>query len=213
MGATITELLDVIKKSGLPIGERLTKTQNEINSENTLRSGVSSIYAPQISKLDEEKKQKIQQLANVDKQFAGIFGKGGKYEMMNPMDTERLTAGGQNIALSDFSRVAAKKNDLLKAFEGDVASAVSLYGKVSPLKSEGQGSLADYEYLRDNYGINLPGLEVLPQSDWEVADLGGDWEIDPSGDLKTPPEKPNDIIEEPRKKLFEPVTLKSNFKK
>lgn len=216
MAVSLTELLDVIKKSGLPLGERLTKTQKDIDNEQLLRGGVQDIYQPQFDQLDEEKKGKIQALANVDKQFSSMFGKGGKYALENPMNTESLTAQGQNIALSDFSRVATKKNDLLKAFEKDVADAVTLYGKVDPLKSEGDGtSLADFEYLRDTYGINVPGIETLPESEWEVSDLGGEWEIDSSGDLKVLPEKPNGIIKEetPKKKLFEPVTLKSNYKK
>lgn len=215
MAVSLTELLDVIKKSGLPLGERLTKTQTDIDNEQLLRGGVQDIYQPQFDQLDEEKKGKIQALANVDKQFSAMFGKGGKYALENPMNTEALTTQGQNIAFSDFSNTIKKKNDLLSTFEKDVANAVTLYGKVDPLKSEGDGtSLADFEYLRDTYGISVPGIETLPESEWEVSDLGGEWEIDSSGDLKTLPEKPNDIIEEkPKKKLFEPVTLKSNFKK
>lgn len=214
MAASLTELLEVIKKSGLPIGDRLTKTQDEINAESTLRSGVAGMYQPQIASLDEEKKQKIQTLANVDKQFSQLFGQGGKYALRNPMDVERLTTGGHNLALSDFSRVATKKENLLKQFESDVTAATTLYGKVDPLKSEGGGgSMADLQYVMDTYGIQLPNI-TSGDSEWEIDNTGGDWEIDSGQGEKVLPEKPSDIIKETKtkKKLFEPVTLRSNYR-
>lgn len=140
MAASIEELLNVIRKTGLPMGERLTKNQAELRAEDSLRQGIQSIYQPQINTLDEEKKQKIQALANVDKEFSALFGKGGKYALANPMDTERLTAGGQGIRLNDFMGSAQRKENLMGAFEKDVTKATSLYDQIKPLKSEGEGS-------------------------------------------------------------------------
>ncbi len=176
MGVSINELLDVIKKSGLPIGDKLTKTTNQLANEDTLRSGVQGLYQPQINQLDDEKKQKIQQLANVDRQFAQLFGQGGKYQLRNPMDTEALTSGGQNIALSDFNRVATQKENLLKTFENDVTRATTLYGKIDPTSAENVG-LGDLAYIKSQYGIDVPGLDNTKESDWEVDVPDTEWEI------------------------------------
>lgn len=185
MGASITELLDVIKKSGLPIGKRLNDVNADISADSTLRSGIGAMYEPQIAQLDEEKKQKIQRLANVDKEFSAIFGKGGKYALENPMATESLTAGGQSLRLNDFMTTAQKKQSLLEAFESDVAKASTLYGQVKPLKSEGESGLADYSYLQSEYGIEIPGLTQPNESDWTIEMPDTDWQIDGEGNLDT----------------------------
>lgn len=183
LGASITELLDVIKKTGLPIGKRLNDVNADISADSTLRSGIGAMYEPQIAQLDEEKKQKIQRLANVDKEFSAIFGKGGKYALENPMATESLTAGGQSLRLNDFMTTAQKKQSLLEAFESDVAKASTLYGQVKPLKSEGESDLSDYAYLQSKYGLEILGLMPPEKSDWEVFDP--EWVIDEQGNLDT----------------------------
>lgn len=185
MAASITELLDVIKKSGLPIGKRLGDVQGELQANDMLRAGIGSMYQPQIAELDEEKKQKIQKLANVDREFSSLFGKGGKYALNNPMDAEALTAGGQSLRLTDFMSTAQKKQSLLEAFESDVAKASTLYGQVKPLKSEGESGLADYTYLQDTYGIKIPGLTSPEESDWKIEIPDTDWQIDGQGNLDT----------------------------
>lgn len=186
MGVSITEILDVIKKSGLPIGDRLTKTQAELGAEDSIRAGITPLYSGQLGQVDAEKQKKIQMLAGVDKEFSGLFGKGGKYALNNPMDAEQLTAGGQQIRLSDFMSSAQQKQDLLKSLESDVSKATSLYDQVKPSTSEGADSvaLADLKYINDTYGLGLPGMDT--QSDWEIDTPDTDWEIDSSGNLNTP---------------------------
>lgn len=159
MAIGITELLDVIKKSGLPIGDKLTKTQNELAAEDQIRSGIMPAYAGQFGQLDEEKKQKIQALANVDRQFSQLFGQGGKYALRNPMDVEQLTAGGQDIRMSDFNTTVAKQDSLLKAFEGDVSRGISLYDKIKP----SAGGIDDSAALEAILGKSLDGTldEIL----------------------------------------------------
>lgn len=196
MAVSITELLDVIKKTGLPIGEKLTKTQQDIDNENVIRSGVQGLYDPSLNQLDADKKAKIETLAGVDGKFSQLFGQGGKYQLRNPMDVERLTSGGQDIALSDFMRTAQSKNDLLKEFEKDVASATSLYGQIDPNKGEGSG-LGDLQYIHDTYGIDLPGIDV-EDSEWEITNTGDlEWEV--VGDKKLPGA---DIIDKPQNKNY-----------
>lgn len=191
MGVSINELLQVIKESGLPIGDKITKTRQQLAQEETLRSGVQGLYQSQLTEIDDEKKRKLETLANVDKQFSQIFGQGGKYQLKNPMAVEELTSGGQNLALNQFATTAEKQKNLLKEFESDVAKATSLYGKIDP---SGTGSIADLEYISQNYGIELPNIDT-GDSDWEIQNIdNSDWEI--SGEVKQPPIKGSDIIKE-----------------
>lgn len=189
MSISVTELLNVIKKSGLPLGEKLEQKQKQITSEDTLRQGIYPMFSEQIGKLDEEKKQKIQALANVDKQFSGLFGKGGKYELRNPAQMESLTAGGQNILMQDFSRVAQTKESLLSTFEKAVSKASALYESIKPTEKSG-GILDDLDKLT-SYGINFKALRPpLESFDDDRPSLN----IFEEEDTPTSPLKGTDII-------------------
>jgi hypothetical protein len=176
MGVSITELLDVIKKSGLPLGENLQKKETQLTAEDLLRQKLTGIYEPQFSALDTEKKKKIENLANVDRQMSQIFGAGGKYQLRNPADAEGLTNTRFNTSLSDFNTTVDKQNNLLGVFEQDVAKANTLYSAVKPTASEG----IDDSNLLKKYGINLEDWnpnKVADSPDWEIVPM--DWEIVP----------------------------------
>jgi hypothetical protein len=183
MGVAINELLDVIKKSGLPLGDKLYKTEKELGAEDVLRTNLQKIYQPQMDTLDQEKKKKIQALANVDRQFSQLFGQGGKYQLRNPMDAEQLTQGGHKFALSDLAGTAEKESNLMSVFEKDISKANSLYEKVNPTASgSGDGDwFSKVGLTLDKNGNVVFKTDVnVPESDWEIDNVtpdDGEWEL------------------------------------
>jgi hypothetical protein len=195
---TLKELNDIISKTGLPDIDQSKYNESSAYIQGQVRPYIQSKYAPQLSKLDEDKKAKVEALANVDKQMSSIFGKGGKYELMNPMATESLATGLHNIRLEDFNRTAGEMSDLQKSIEGEVGDYASMYNALLPNK--GTGSASGWDMITDIF----PNLRMDENGNVVFGDDAGGWVIE-NNDWELMPEQGGEVSStewvNPNKKL------------
>lgn len=137
-GVSISELTDVLKKSGLPFGDSEMMGQIAPFAKESIQQEVGS----RETIIPERKKaylDKIAKIAEMDKRLAGVYGDpSSKLFIENPMDRENALTGAEDVGFKELVGIERKIEERKQTVDDIVDEALGLYKSLTTLQKQGE---------------------------------------------------------------------------
>lgn len=153
----ITELMDVLKKSGLPIGNTPlgdTAMAQQQQIADTVTSQDSTVNNARQKYMDS-----INRIAQADNKLRSAYSNpSSSLYMENPLDAERLIQGARGVQGQEAQMEAGNLDQAQRDLDSKIDQAITLFGQLKSKKT-GSGSSGDgKDYLDDQ--LRKSGIEL-----------------------------------------------------
>jgi len=164
---SIEELQRAMENAGVAVGDPRAMGAEQPRFNAYIQQQIEDRYADRLGKLDEEKKQKIQQLAEVDRTLTKLYrDPSSKFYVPNVGAVEQLRGRAQDVGVSNVGLTAGAIEQTQQQIEDEIKASQTLYQDLIKSFKSQEAAISAYEELSTNEDFTPEDFEILNQQ-WE----------------------------------------------